>query len=131
MKKHRIKLIALICVLVLINVTIVFATNTADKFGYDYEGNIKGYVSSLIVESGWGMHRGRSYVALMGSDAEGLSKAYDATSTIGYLSLLGRLSVFDDVVHTSEECTKHWYFSSVKTTLETDKDDISVKVQDN
>ena len=121
---------ALICTLVLTNTAVIFATNTADKFGYDYEGNIRGYVSSLIVESGWGMHRGRSYVALMGSDTEALSKAYDATSSIGYLSFLGRLNVFDDVVNTSEEYTKHWFFSSVKTTLQSDGKDISVTVKD-
>ena len=130
MKRRRGILIALISTLVLTNTAVIYATNTAHKFGYDYEGNIRGYVSSLIVDSGWGMHRGRSYVALMGSDTEALSKAYNATSSIGYLSLLGRLSVFDDVVHTSEECTKHWFFSSVKTTLKSDGADISIKVKD-
>ena len=47
-----------------------------------------------------------------------------------HLSLLGRLNVFDDVVHTSESCTKHWFFTKVKTTLQSDAEVISVTVTD-
>lgn len=131
MKIRRTLLLALVCTLVISNTAVIFAASmeSVDKFGYDYPGNIKGYVSSLVVESGWFMHRGRSYVALMGSDAEYLSKAYDATSSIGTLDSLGRKSVYAPVVIWSE-CTKHWYFSSVTTTLKTDNSKISITARD-
>lgn len=132
MKRRRSLLLALVCTLVISNTAVIFAASmeSVDKYGYDYPGNIKGYVSSLICDSGWLMHRGRSYVALYGSDTEALSTYYMATSSIGYLGPLGRLNVNDDFVNTYEECTKHWYFSSVKTTLKTDKSEISITATD-
>ncbi|MBQ2981437.1 MAG: hypothetical protein IJD58_04845 [Lachnospiraceae bacterium] len=84
----------------------------------------------MIVESGWFKHRGRSYVSLMGSDKELLNKTYDAYSSIGSLYCLGRLGNWNAAVVTHDECTKHGYFSSVKTTLETENSEISVTAKD-
>ena len=131
MRKQRNILIALISALLLTNVTVVLATTytTKDVTSEDYPGDTKGYASALIVESSWGRHRGRSYVALMGGDAQFMTNCYEADSTIGNLCELGGISSFKEI-RLSDECTKHGYFSSVETRLDTETSEISVKVKD-
>ena len=131
MKRKRGTLLALVCALVMTNAVVIFAASyeTVDKFSDDYSGNIKGYVSSLIVDSGWFKHRGRSYVALTGSDKEYLSKSYAATSSVGDLESLGRKNVYS-VVKSYDECTDHGWFSSVTTTLKTDNSKVSITARD-
>lgn len=132
MKRRRNLLLVLICTLIIMNTTVIYvaAMQSLDVISDDYQGNIQGYASSMIVESGWCMHRGRSYVSLMGSDKVLLNKVYKADSSIGTLCCLGRLGNWNSAVVTHDECTKHGYFSSVKTTLETENSEISITAKD-
>ena len=122
MKRRRNLLLVLICTLVIMNITVIYvaAMQTLDVSSQDYQGNIQGYASAMIVESGWFKHRGRSYVSLMGSDKEFLNRVYYTDSSIGDLSYLGRLGNWSTALVTHDECTKHGYFSKVKTILETE-----------
>ena len=131
MKRKRKTLLALICALVLTNTAVVFAIyyDGVDKYCYDYPGNITGFARSFIVESTWGWNRGTSSVTFAGSDAEFLSKTYEATSSLGTLADLGRNGSYG-ALRTYSKVEEHGWFSSVTTTLAGENSKITVTVEE-